>query len=167
MNCPYTIHCTKNYCEYNEFYQVEEMKALKDQILAKYHKSPCPAPWKIMYWVCNHIRYMTDYKQFGVLDYWLFPDEILETGAEDCEGLSFLVASLLEAADYNTRVAIGQAPFGYHAWVEFCGDDGEWYIAETTTGKIFKGDDRLNMGYIPDLYIGPTGCAYPVEVDSF
>lgn len=169
MNCPFTYNCSTGFCEYDSFYQAEEMQDMVQKILNKYSKSKCPAPWKIMHWVSNHIRYMTDMQQFGVLDYWLYPNEVLQTGAEDCEGISFLTASLLEAAGYNTRVAIGQAPFGYHAWVEFCDDDGNWFVAEATTGQIYSWEDRDKMGYYPDLYVGPgpSGCAYPQEVDPF
>ena len=166
MNCPSTPAGTNSRGDtpYNEFYQVDEMRDLAYRIVNKYaNHNSCP-PFKfIVYWVHKHIKYVTDQNQFGVVDYWLFPEETLITGMEDCDGMSFLTASLLEAYGYPTRVCMGYSPFGYHAWVEFF-DGNESYIVEATMGKIYHMADAKKLNYIPDIYITPNGCATP---DSF
>jgi len=152
---------------YNEFYQVDEMRELANAIVNKYKdKNECPAYKHITHWVFSHIRYMTDRKQFGLVDFWLFPNEVLETRAEDCDGISFLTASLLEAQGYATAVCLGETPFGYHAWVEFRGvddEDDEEYIVEATTGKVYSKAESDRLGYYPDIYIYPDSCKYAVR----
>lgn len=153
---------------YNEFYMVPELRDLSYQIIEKYKgKVPCPNYKLIIYWVKKHIRYITDRAQFGVVDFWLFPNETLETGMEDCDGLSFLVASLLEGAGYPTRVCLGPTPFGYHAWVEFNDDDGELLVVEATMGIIYHYNESLKLGYMPDIYVNPYGCSLPYDIESY
>lgn len=145
---------------YNEFYQVDLFRDLAFQIVNKYKgKVPCENYKLIIHWVKNHIRYMTDMKQFGVVDYWLFPNETILTGAEDCDGMSFLLATMLEALGYATRVAMGPTPWGYHMWVEFSDDHGQENIVEATNGTIYPYQEGLARGYAAEVYINPFGCS--------
>jgi len=154
---------------YNEFYQVELFRDLAFDIVNKYKgNNPCPNFKLIIYWIKNHIRYMTDMKQFGVVDYWLFPNETILTGAEDCDGMSFLLATMLEALGYATRVAMGRTPWGYHMWVEFEDDQGSELIVEATMGIIYPYAEGVARGYAADIYINPNGCYVPmVDVESY
>jgi hypothetical protein len=166
MECPRMAPGTNSRGEValNEFYQVEEMRELANAIIEKYQaKSECPPYKQITHWVFSHIQYMSDIKQFGLVDYWLFPNEVLETRAEDCDGISFLTASLLEAAGYNTAVCLGDTPFGYHAWVEFRDDDDDDFIVEATTGKVYAKTDARRLGYEADIYIYPESCQYAIR----
>jgi len=145
------------------------MSALAQSIIGKYRGNvSCPDYKLILYWVKNHIRYMTDIKQFGVVDFWLFPDQTVATGAEDCDGMSFLVASLLEAAGYDTRVVLGQTPWGYHAWVEMRDEGQTLLTVEATTGSVFSMEEAERIGYSPDIFINPEGCSWAgITVDSY
>lgn len=155
MDCPRLAgyeNTTGEEVPFNNFYQIEELRDLAYSIVDKYSgKCQCPKYKLIMHWVAEHMRYMTDMKQFGVIDFWLFPDEVLLTGAEDCDGLSFLVASLLEGVGYSTRVVLGPTPWGYHAWVEFADEANDWFVAESTTGVVYNYEDAIRKGYTPEI----------------
>jgi len=76
-------------------------------------------------WVCKNVQYRSDNGE-----YWFFPEETLREMAEDCDGSSILLASMLRQAGYTPdRVyAVVGSYRGYgHSWVEL---DGE--ILETT-----------------------------------
>lgn len=161
--CPLQGYSSRGYVPYEQFYEIDAMRPIAQQILDTYKCNTCGPLKKIIYWVNKYYRYQTDMQNFGLVDYWQFPTEILETGSGDCDCLSFFIASLLEAVGIPTHVAIGNTPFGYHAWVECQDFDGEWYLVETTSGKLYPWAHRSKMGYKPDLYISPDGCGSPEE----
>jgi hypothetical protein len=162
--CPLQGNSSRGMVPYNKFYEIDEMNGLAVGILRRYATFPCSDLKKINYFVHKYYSYKTDYQQFGLIDYWQFPTEIETKGFGDCDCLAFFVASLLEAVSIPTRVCLGNSPYGYHAWCEAVEDDGQWMLLEVTNGKIFPWEYRQKMGYRPDLYINPDGCATPGEV---
>ena len=163
MNCPLQGNSSRGLTPYQNFYEHEapEIKELAWDILRTYSCATCSPLKKIVYYIKQHYMYQSDKALFGLVDFWLFPTEMLQIGSGDCDCLSFFTASLLEAVGIPTRVVIGNTPFGYHAWVEATDTDGEMVLIETTTGKIFPWSHRWKMGYMPDMYINPWGCSDP------
>lgn len=161
--CPVQGFSNRGLVPYNQFYEINEMRPLAQDILNRYSCNKCGKVKQITRFVGKHFAYITDQEQFGLVDFWMFPTEIVRVGSGDCDCLSFFTASLLEAVNIPTRVCIGNSPFGYHAWVECVDDDGSAYLVEATRGKVYPLAHRTRMGYFPDLYINPVGCAEPGE----
>lgn len=89
-------------------------------------------------YVTANVKYVTDMRVFGYEEVWQKPSSTLQRGIGDCEDLSFLVCSLLQALGVQARVVFGKYNGGGHAWVEAgAGDVGG--ILETTTGQPFSG----------------------------
>lgn len=107
------------------------------------------------------------YQKTGrALDNWLFPDETLANGGGDCEDLTFLLASLLEASGishYCIRVAMGSI-VAYrnglpkrqwdHAWVAYQTEGGVWEILEPLA-LIGQKPTKARNGR-PQSAFGPT-----------
>lgn len=166
--CPLQTNSSRGPTPYEQFYEQDapEIKELAWEILRHYDCATCSPIKKIVYYVNKHYFYKTDYELFGLVDFWLFPTEVIKIGSGDCDCLSFFVASLLEAVGIPTRVCVGNTPFGYHAWVEAVDNDGEWLLIETTRGKIHPWAHRFKLGYMPDLYINPLGCSAPEDTQK-
>lgn len=88
--------------------------------------------------VSLNIRYVTDKKQFGILEVWMMPSETLRRGIGDCEDSSFLLCSLLHALGVPARVVFGLHNGKGHAWVE-AQVNGTGGILETTSDQPFTG----------------------------
>lgn len=93
--------------------------------------------------VLNYVRSNLRYKRTGrSIDDWCFPEETLALKGGDCEDLSFVIATMLEASGisaYCLRVALGfivehrdkrSAVKGHHAWVMYFDEGGTWQILE-------------------------------------
>jgi len=104
-------------------------------------------------YVSANTRYVTDVKQFGYEEVWAMPDEVLKRGLGDCEDLSFLLCSILQALGVRARVVFGTWQGQGHAWVE-AGVDGVGGILESTSGMPFQGfaDPK---GYSTEETAGP------------
>jgi predicted transglutaminase-like cysteine proteinase len=163
--CPLqTANSSQGPVPYSYFITPFDVKGLADEIVDIYcaNGSTCGPIKQIVHWVHKHIRYVSDPENFGVSDFWLFPIETLELGSEDCDGLSLLTCSLLEAAGVAARCVMGQTWFGYHMWVEAADPlTGDWYLIETTNGKIYPWEKRFEMRYYPDIYFDQNGCSLP------
>jgi len=166
MECPMQVNSSLGPLPYHMFYQVSEVRSVAQGILEKYQCAGCGKVKKIVHWFSKNIQYRSDLQNFGILDYWQLPLETLELGSGDCDCMSFLLASLLEAAGLDTRVVMGNSDMGYHMWVEVADEDGQWLLIEATNSKIYPWSHRSKMHYYPDIYINPWGCSEPEEVIS-
>lgn len=164
-NCPLQTFSSRGPTPYEDFYQVNEpeIRELAYEILRHYSCASCSPIKKIVYFVKKHFMYKSDKANFGMVDFWQFPTEVLQLGSGDCDCLAFFTGSLLESVGVPTRVCLGNTPFGYHAWLEAADSDGEWLLIETTNGQIHPWVHRWKLGYYPDLYINPYGCSEPED----
>ena len=89
-------------------------------------------------YVALNVRYVTDTKVFGFEEVWQKPSSTLQRGLGDCEDLSFLLCSLLQALGVRSRVVFGEYAGQGHAWVE-ASADSVGGILETTSGQPFSG----------------------------
>ena len=165
--CPYQMsNSSRGPVRYSEFITPDEVADLARDIVETYtaNGSKCGPIKQIMHWMHKHIRYIADEVNFGLADYWLFPVEVLDLGSKDCDGLSVLTASMLDALGIEARCVMGQTPFGYHMWVE-CADPstGDWFLLECTNGQIYDWEMRSSMHYYPDIYINKFGCSLPED----
>jgi predicted transglutaminase-like cysteine proteinase len=159
-----TANSTKGQVAYNDFITPDAVKDVAIEIVNTYtaNGNKCGPIKQIVHWVTKHIKYETDQKNFGLSDFWLFPEETIEHGSEDCDGLSLLTCSLLEAVGVPARCVMGQTYFGYHMWVECVNPaTGDWFLVETTTGRVFDWEERSNMQYYPDICFNEYGCSLP------
>lgn len=155
--CPWMPRCAEGVCEMPAVFQVEEMKLLSQVIVANSRGGhPIGIVTK---WVYQCIKYYTDYEVWGEYEYWSTPVETLARLKEDCEGMAYLVASMLIALQIDAFVVIGDSRWGYHAWVEaYDRSRGQWVCIETTLGVVMPISARDWYNYQPEFYISPEGC---------
>ena len=89
-------------------------------------------------YVTLNIKYVIDMTAYGYEEVWQKPSTTLERKLGDCEDLSFLLCSLLQALDIRSRVVLGEWKGKGHAWVEAY-VNGSGGILETTSGQPFTG----------------------------
>lgn len=109
-------------------------------------------------YVNRNITYVSDKKQYGMSEYWAFPVETLESGAGDCEDISFTIASILLALNLpsdRVRVALGAKDSIGHAWCEVLLND-EWFILEGARGTMIPKYEA--NGYSVDCYVYKNKC---------
>lgn len=81
--------------------------------------------------------YIEDWRAYGIADWWKDPVQTWTTRRGDCEDLSFLIGSVLVCLGYKyTRIIMGYHKNLCHVWVETLGPRGQWWLLETTTGRI-------------------------------
>lgn len=158
-DCPVAPCYDTTGCSYNDFFDIEGVRPLAQQVLSK-----VPRGGSVIKALSDYVQercvYEYDHVQFGVTDMWLKPLQLLDVGRGDCEELSFLTASLLLAVGFRARVVLGDTPFGYHAWVEVrCASTGLWYLIECTSGQIYHREAKSRLGYIDRFIIEPDGCS--------
>ena len=91
---------------------------------------------KIQKWVVRNIRYVSDKANFGLPEYWMYPQETLTYKKSDCDDGSILIANLLLASGipyYKIRVVCGYVYdkkgnlLGGHAYcVYYCEKTKKW-----------------------------------------
>jgi predicted transglutaminase-like cysteine proteinase len=65
--------------------------------------------------VNQRIQYVSDYKNWGNIEYWPTAEEVWERGKEDCDGRAVLAVSILRSRGYESaRLVIGLD----HMWVQ-------------------------------------------------
>jgi|SRR5271157_257871 len=94
-------------------------------------------------------------------DTWCPPTQTFATGTGDCEDLSLLVVSVLNAGGVSASLTIGMfldpgGAFG-HAWVEGVDANGSFLI-EATNGKLYRG--QRPALYSPSLHVSGGTCAW-------
>ena len=106
-------------------------KFLKDQF-----KNPCPEVIKlarslrgqdtdttminILKWVKKNIKYSSDKKNFGKIEYWANGDLTYSLGSDDCDGMNGLIYYMARLAGVGSQClycAIGDVVGGGHFWV--------------------------------------------------
>jgi hypothetical protein len=101
-------------------------------------------PYAVCHWVDARVRYLGD-AIHDKLDYWQSPDQTWEWKAGDCEDYALLVMYVMHR-DLGgwPKLACGKVPGGYHAWVEY---EGEQYEAQS--GAVVTDDpDYQALSYI-------------------
>ena len=89
---------------------------------------------KILEWVYNNIKYVTDHKQFKRNETWLFPSETLQLRKGDCEDGAALLASIMlynEIPSWRVRLNAGSVQLGGHAYTTYLREmNNEWYVLD-------------------------------------
>lgn len=94
---------------------------------------------KSLLWVIKNITYITDKKQYGLDEYWMFPYQTLLNKKGDCEDGSLLLASIMiknKIPEWKVRVTTGdvddsQGNKGGHCWVSYyCESEDKWVILD-------------------------------------
>ena len=119
-------------------------------------------------YVVTSTKYVQDPESHRRGDFWQFPAETIALRQGDCEDTSFLLATLLLAAEISpfcVRVVFGsviRAPSGggeQHAWVIYKDEAGTWQVLESTLcqwpAAWVPADDAVKTGasprYLPDI----------------
>ena len=99
-------------------------------------------------------RYASDYRQFGVPDYWMRPDQFEESRTGDCEDFSLWTWRQLLAMGYDARFVLGRVGYGrqLHAWVSFV-QDGTHYLVEPVAARYRKLSRLSVMLHEPELSV--------------
>jgi len=91
--------------------------------------------YRIMCWVQDNVKYVTDSDQFGFKEHWDFAAEVLKRKQADCEGMTNLIVSMcIEAGvpPYRIKNCCGNVKYkngtvaGGHSYPIFLRDDDEW-----------------------------------------
>jgi hypothetical protein len=89
------------------------------------------SPLDVRNWVASETDYVSDLRQYGVIEHWPDPGFILENEKDDCDGLAILTASILFSFNVpNIRLTLGTYGDIGHMWVQW--HPQEAMIIETT-----------------------------------
>lgn len=154
--------------DYSVFLQFPNKKVaeLAYSIVARGDSDDAKA-FKLMRWVQDNIKYVSDLENYGQVERWELPTETLKQKSADCEGQAFLLHSLLLNAGvpweriktYGGLVQAGNgAQTGGHGWTVYQREtDNEWVILDTCyypSADSIKGRSpmRYDMKYIDDWF---------------
>ena len=73
-------------------------------------------------WVIKNIMYVSDKTEYGLEEFWCYPNEILTTKKGDCDDGAILLANLLVAAGvpyWKVRLTAGSVAEGGHCYVNY------------------------------------------------
>lgn len=88
-------------------------------------------------WVIDNVKYISDTKEQGLPEFWLFPAETLKLRKGDCEDGAILLASLMRSAGipaYRVKLCAGYVEYlsklSGHAYPIFLRDDDTWCVLD-------------------------------------
>ncbi|MHC1605339.1 MAG: hypothetical protein ACXQTP_05175 [Candidatus Methanofastidiosia archaeon] len=91
--------------------------------------------------ITNKIAYKSDISNFFGFDYLATPKEVIDRGADDCDGKAVLLCTLLVEREYNAYVVMGME----HTWVEIERENYTVYISYiNTSSQIIVTTEPLN-----------------------
>jgi len=125
------------------FAGLERINRQIDQLVAQ---SPGRPEVKIVEkFVLKRIRYASDYKTWGNMDYWPTAEEVWRTQEEDCDGRAILAASILRSRGYQSaRLAISLD----HMWAQVNAREKQPNLPEKLT-SILRPDSRFSASLQP------------------
>ena len=91
-------------------------------------------------WVQSNIKYVSDKEQFGLEEFWMIPQEILNTRRGDCDDGAILLANLLAAAlgkkkSWKVMLATGETKSGLGHMKVLLYSKGEWVALDWMSGE--------------------------------
>ncbi len=104
-------------------------------------------------------RYISDYEQFGKIDYWLPPDEFEKTKKGDCEDYALWAWRQMMYLGYKSRYVVGYSgKYGEgHAWVTI-EKEGKYYVVEALASSLGEKLPRLRgIYYKPEMSVEYDG----------
>lgn len=95
-------------------------------------------------------RYVSDFRQFGVADYWMNPEDFERVRKGDCEDFALWTWRQLLSMGLQARFVIGRAGYGrsFHAWVTYA-EDGVHYLVEPLARRRKKLSRLMTLMYEP------------------
>src|SRR3990167_1950421 len=63
-------------------------------------------PEDLWAWMFHHILYIPDIKQWGKIDRWETPEEVMKNRKADCEGFAVFARKILMDMDYDARIIV-------------------------------------------------------------
>jgi transglutaminase-like putative cysteine protease len=124
--------------------------------------------FKILMWVINNIKYVSDLTNYGKQEYWALPTETIQKGSGDCEDGAFLIHSLALHAGvphnrlrtYGGYVRMGEDNYqlGGHGWTSYKREtDNEWVVLDWCYyPSATPIEDRVPMSenykYVDDMF---------------
>jgi predicted transglutaminase-like cysteine proteinase len=98
----------------SDFSAMQDINHELDQ-LARDSKARYSEPKIVERYVLKKIRYVTDYENWGNIEYWPTAEEVWSKRQEDCDGRAILAASILRARGYpSTKLVVGLQ----HMWIQ-------------------------------------------------
>jgi len=143
------------------------IKNLAREIIKSSDYSDDGKMYAIEQWVNKNIKYITDIKNYGMMERWAYPFETIKRGSGDCEDQAYLVHSLALASGINPdRIrTYGGLVFdprsvspGGHAWSVYKREyDNKWIAVDTTYYAVnIPFNDRIpiskDLRYIDDFW---------------
>ncbi|MBD3407476.1 MAG: hypothetical protein GF411_15265 [Candidatus Lokiarchaeota archaeon] len=112
--------------------------------------------FKCLEWVIDNIKYTPDKEQYGLNEFWGYPQEVLKTGRTDCDGGSILLANLMEVCEvpyWKIRMTASDTVGGGHAWVCYYRESDDtwvpldWCFYPTKKSIKARNDYKNNKNY--------------------
>jgi len=130
----------------------------------------------IQHWVMRNVTYVSDWEQYGVLDYWPTPGEVWESRKADCDGFHIFMSWAINkrfghpAFLIVARKSLTSWPWIWHAFSAYW--DNEWVVINYhDTVRVRHLEDSLPYikdGVDPRPYVAitrvldiETGQAFP------
>jgi hypothetical protein len=148
-------------------YPNKQIKKLVDTIVKPSDRPDIKAR-KILFWVQENFKYVSDKENYNRDEYWAIPTMSIKRLKGDCEDGAFLIHSMMLNAGidpkrirtYGGAVKINSktAPFGGHGWTAFKrAKDGKWVALDWCYYPNWKGIAKRqplskNMKYMDDWF---------------
>lgn len=91
---------------------------------------------KILKFVYDNVEYVTDKRNFGMIEKWANAYETWKRKKDDCDGINaliYILARLAAITDMNLWSVIGTANNDGHYWLEYLSPKtGQWYAIDGT-----------------------------------
>jgi len=133
----------------NTYYPMLEELALSLRILKKGKLDDDATIVNILKYVTNKVKYVTDKKNFGKVEYWATAEETLEKGKDDCDGINgaiYILARLAGISSLKMYCALGDTTSGYHFWIMYFSTKRDrWFSIDGTFYPNFNELKRRNQ----------------------
>lgn len=142
-------------------YELAEKELFPLEALVGRHRIDFSDPLEVRNWVARFTRYVPDLEQYGVMQHWPDPGQVLDSGGDDCDGLGILTNSTLWSFGRpGVRLTLGHAGTdtpdykNNHMWCTwFPPNGGPPRVLETTgddeVGRLPTYEELAEYNYIP------------------
>ena len=121
-----------------DFFVNPNSKELQEIVKPWLNLSDDEKAYKCQEYVFSNIRYTSDKSNYGLPEYWAYPQETLKTKKGDCDDGAILIANLMLASGipyWKIRINAGNVynyqakPLGGHAWCNYYYEKGNRWVS--------------------------------------
>ncbi len=106
------------------------------------YRNPDERIIKILKFVYDNVKYVTDERNFGMVEKWAVAITTWAKKKDDCDGINaliYILARLAAISDLNLWSVIGDTAIEGHYWLEYLSPKtGQWYAIDGTAWPSFQ-----------------------------